>query len=397
VAVVTYLWFVAFGNIEKVFFGMSGEAVLWILTGLLLAVSVFVLNINLTAPHRLYRNALSKTFVELSANGSPDIPLPQINPRNRAPYHLINAAVNIPSTTEPGIRERTCDFFLFSREWVGSPLVGYHRAKDWRMNGKPADLATAMAISGAAFSTHMGLGSVRPLRALLAFLNVRLGFWIRNPRRKGMWGRRPWKHPGFVCLLREMSGVGMAEHHRWLNLSDGGHIENMGAYELIRRRCKFIICVDGESDGGFTFQGLMTLVRHAQIDFGVRIDASLNDLRPDAATGFSRSHYHLCRIHYPDAGPGSPEGTGLLLYLKLSVTGNESELIRRYRTNNPEFPHQSTLDQFFDQEQFEAYRQLGVHAAKGLFAPCLMDGKSVPDNIGEWFRRLAGNLLEPTR
>jgi hypothetical protein len=97
----------------------------------------------------------------------------------------------------------------------------------------------------------------------------------------------------------------------------------------------------------------------------------------------------LCRIHYP-------EGVGLLLYIKLSVTGNESELIRRYRINNPDFPHQTTLDQFFDQEQFEAYRQLGVHAAEGLFLSALMSGVQ-PTSIREWFRQLAKNLLEPIR
>ncbi len=181
----------------------------------------------------------------------------------------------------------------------------------------------------------------------------------------------------------------MSEKAKWLNLSDGGHIENLAVYELLRRRCKFIVCVDGESDPTFTFQGLMTLVRHAQIDFGVHITPKLDDIRPDPKTGYSKCHFHLCRIHYP-------EGIGLLLYIKLSVTGNESELIKRYRINNPDFPHQTTLDQFFDQEQFEAYRQLGVHAAEGLFLPALMNNTQ-PACMPDWFRQLAKNLLEPIK
>ena len=184
---------------------------------------------------------------------------------------------------------------------------------------------------------------------------MRLGFWIKKPPTASRLSA-----PGFACLLRETFSIAMSENRQWLNLSDGGHIENLAVYELLRRRCKFIVCVDGESDPTFTFQGLMTLVRHAQIDFGVRIAPKLDDLRPDPKTGCSKCHFHLCRVHYP-------EGVGLLLYIKLSVTGNESELIKRYWINNPEFPHQTTLDQFFDQEQFEAYRQLGVHAAEGLF------------------------------
>jgi hypothetical protein len=80
--------------------------------------------------------------------------------------------------------------------------------------------------------------------------------------------------------------------------------------------------------------------------------------------------------------------------LKLSVTGNESELIRRYRLNHPDFPHQPTLDQFFDEEQFEAYRQLGAHAMQGLFSPALA-GSGTPRNLPARFRRLARNLLLP--
>ena len=376
---------------------VSGAQVLWILAALLTLLAIFFLNINLTGPHRLYRNALSKAFVERDERKDVDFALAEVNSENKAPYHLLNAAVNLPSSKDPGLRDRKCDFFFFSKHWSGSPVVGYQPTEAWKMNGKRADLATAMAISGAAFSANMGLGSIAPLRALLAFLNVRLGFWIRKPQVSGLWGLRKWKHPGFLCLLREMGGFGMAEDHRWLNLSDGGHIENLAVYELLRRRCKFIICVDGESDPAFTFQGLMTVVRHAQIDFGVRIEARLDDLRPDPKTGYSKTHFHFCRVHYPEvsiSGETTPKGTGLV-DIKLSVTGNESELIRRYRINNPAFPHQTTLDQFFDQEQFEAYRQLGVHAAQGLFLSALMN-ESQPTSVSDWFEQLSKNLLEPT-
>jgi hypothetical protein len=365
----------------------SGLLALWLLALALTVIALLLLNINLTGPHRLYRNGLSKTFVERDEKKATSFPLAGLNGNEKAPYHLLNAAVNLPSSEDPALRERKCDFFLFSKYWSGSPVVGYQPSKDWQMNGKPADLAGAMAISGAAFSANMGLGSIAPLRALLAFLNVRLGFWIRQPQLRGLWGLPKWRHPGFLCLLREMTGIGMAEHHRWLNLSDGGHIENFAVYELLRRRCKLIICVDGEADPEFRFQGYMTLVRHAQIDFGIRIEPKLDDIRPDPKTGSSKCHFHLCRIHYP-------EGIGLLLYLKLSVTGNESELIKRYRITNPDFPHQTTLDQFFDQEQFEAYRKLGVHVAEGLFLPALMSGTN-PQCVRAWFGQLAKNLLEP--
>lgn len=363
---------------------------LWMLAGvavLLALVNCWALDINLTAPHRLYRNGLAGTFVQTQSQ-EPDIPLAEINPSGRAPYHLINTALNVPSSQHPALKDRRCEFFLFSKYWSGSPATGYHPSDRWQAGKQAMDLATAMAVSGAAFSSYMGLGSMPSLTALLAFLNIRLGFWIRQPDHRSLLGA----HPGFVCLLREMTGIGMSEKNSWLNLSDGGHIENLAVYELLRRRCKFIVCVDGEADPAFTFQGLMTVVRHAQIDFGVRIESDLDKIRPDPESGLSRCHYHFCRILYPASGD-QPAGTGLFLYLKLSVTGNESELIKRYRINHPGFPHQTTLDQFFDQEQFEAYRQLGVHVADGLFQPAITGGNMSPPDMKSWFECLARNLL----
>lgn len=379
------------GPIDWVWWLAAGTAALGLLTGV-------VLNINATSPHRLYRRGLSRTFVEPALKKQKEKEVLRkalAELEDAAPYHLINATVNLPGSQKPGLADRGCDFFLMSRHWMGSPVVGYDRTTKWKMDQEEPDLATAMAISGAAFSSNMGLGSIAPLRALLAFLNVRLGYWIHNPRHKA----RTWldAYPRFLCLLYEMTGARLHEGRPWLNLSDGGHIENLGVYELLRRRCKFVLCVDGEADPQHTFQGLMTMVRHAQIDLGVRIEPDLRELRPDPKTGKCRSHYHMCRITYPPTAAGSAGGTGLLLYVKLSLTGNESELIQRYRGDNPTFPHQTTLDQFFDEEQFEAYRQLGVHAADGLFGEALMqdrEGKlTSPVTVREWYRRLAEKLL----
>ena len=319
-----------------------------VIAGASALVALYLLNVNLTAPHRLYRDRLAAAFIKKkeptdppeppasvnSGNGAlphlldaafsraaaliqkeppdPPIPLTAINPGNSAPYHLLNAALNLPSSITPALRDRKCDFFLFSKHWCGSPIAGYHQTGKWLADNAPADLATAMAVSGAAVSPNMGLDSMPSLTALLTFLNVRLGFWIRHPDRPGP------ENPGFMCLVREMFGVQMAEDRAWLNLSDGAHIENTGVYELLRRRCKYIIGVDGESDPEFTFAGLMTLARHAQIDFGIRIEANLNQLKPDPKTNLSHVHYVLCRVHYPHEGPDRPAATGLLLYLKLS-------------------------------------------------------------------------------
>jgi hypothetical protein len=219
-------------------------------------VAILLLNVNLTGPHRLYRDRLARTFIQEDENNAAPVYLREINKDNFAPYHLINAAVNLPSSTNQALRERRSDFFLFSREYCGAPAIGYQKTSEWETNGADADLATAMAVSGAAASSYMGLGSIPSLTALLTFLNVRLGFWISRPDKK-----TSFKVPGFLCLVREMTGIAMSEKQAWLNLSDGGHIENMAVYELLRRRCKFIISVDGEADPQSTFQGHLTLVR----------------------------------------------------------------------------------------------------------------------------------------
>ena len=350
--------------------------------------SLFVLDVNLTGPHKLYRDQLAQTFIW--PTGAEDLALSKMNPKHLAPYHLINATVNLPSSRKLVLRDRKGDFFLFSKHWAGSTAVEYKRSSCWQATGSPMDLATAMAISGAAASPQMGLGSLPSLSALMTLLNIRLGFWISNPRKPP-----PLTPPGFFCLLKEMTGSFMSEEDTWLNVSDGGHIENMGLYELLRRRCKFIICVDGEADPESTFHGQLTLVRHALIDLGVGIEPHLEDMRPDPKSRYSKTHAQLFRIKYPERSKDMPAGIGLLLYLKLSLTGDEAELLKRYRLIHPDFPHQSTIDQFYDEEQFEAYRQLGVHVANGNFAPALLTTNPNPTDVREWFRQLAANMLEP--
>jgi hypothetical protein len=145
----------------------------------------------------------------------------------------------------------------------------------------------------------------------------------------------------------------------YVNISDGGHVENLGIYELLRRRCKLIIAVDGEADEKMGFPSLVRLLRFARIDMGIQIDVDLSDLRL-TADGLSRVHWMLGTIHYSD------DDTGYLLYIKSSIIGDENEYIREYRSRQMAFPHEPTADQFFDETQFEAYRALGYHMARAV-------------------------------
>jgi len=173
-------------------------------------------------------------------------------------------------------------------------------------------------------------------------------------------------------FVREMT-MRLDESHKWVNLSDGGHIENLATIELLRRRCKVIVIGDGEQDDRHSFGGLATLIRTARLDLGIRIELGLDPLRLDP-NRHCKAHGAIGRITYP----GERE-CGYLLYLKSSCTGDEDDVIGEYRRRNEAFPHESTADQFFDEGQFEAYRALGQHigehAVKTLIPEASRDRK----------------------
>jgi hypothetical protein len=357
---------------------------------------VFLFDINATSPHRHYRRKLAQAYLirpkEASDNKfEEDVRQELSKLGTKGPYHLINCALNVPASENIGMQGRLTDFFLFTKDYSGSPLLGYHKTSDWESQDRRLDLGTAMAISGAAAAPQMGTGTIKRFSFWLALLNVRLGYWVRRPHIRAFPGP-----PGIRHLLMEMTGR-MDETGAWINLTDGGHIENLGIYELLRRRCRYIVAIDGEEDAGMTFHGLTTLQRLAAIDLGVRIEADLDDLRLTNA-GVSRSHFRFCRIRYPVEDRGSDDEFGYLLYVKLSLTGNEGEFIRRYRLDEPAFPHHSTADQFFSEAQFEAYRSLGEHVGNKLFLRAIVDDLADSDrvDIEAWFRAMGQNLLEPT-
>jgi hypothetical protein len=235
-----------------------------------------------------------------------------------------------------------------------------------------------MAISGAAASSNMGSSSIRALTPTLALLNVRLGYWLRNPRYVNA---RSFRRFTPLYFWAEISGR-LYENSDGVYLTDGGHIENLGVYELLRRRCKVIIAVDAEADAPMNFASLMTLQRYARIDLGVRIDLPWTPMRERtralmacnaamAAAPSPRQHDDAPRDHVHvavgtiDYGGGDE---GYLVYIKSSLTGDENDYIRDYARRHATFPHETTGDQFFSEEQFEVYRALGFHMTHGFLS-----------------------------
>ncbi len=58
----------------------------------------------------------------------------------------------------------------------------------------------------------------------------------------------------------------------YVYLTDGGHFENLGLYEMVLRRCRYIILSDAGCDGTYTFGDLANAVRRIRIDFGIDIE-----------------------------------------------------------------------------------------------------------------------------
>jgi hypothetical protein len=286
-----------------------------------------------------------------------------------APYHLLMTALNLTASHDMTRRDRKSDYFVFSRLYCGSESTGYIRTDRYRSG--ETKLARAMTISGAAASSAIGAQTFLAQSFALTLLGVRLGQWMENPRFRD--GRRANRNEGGVFwpfyLLREMIGSTDASR-RLINLSDGGHTgDNVGICPLLKRRCAVIIACDAEADPKSAFGSLTEALRQIYIDENIRVDINLDRLRPDPVTLRSASHWAIGIIHYPEIRVGvavtQPADTGYLLVLKSSFVGgtDDSEPVKNYRQEHPEFPHETTADQFFDDDQFESYRELGEQIA----------------------------------
>src|SRR4029077_7767381 len=154
--------------------------------------------------------------------------------------------------------------------------VGYLPTSQYRGKAGAPPLGQAISVSGAAASPNMGYHTSPVVAFLLTVFNVRLGWWFPNPRKVAVTMPSPLFNLPY--LFAELFG-GADDKSTFLMISDGGHFENLAAYELVRRRCKVIIISDAEADPSLTFEGLGTLIRMCDVDFGARIDLDVASIR----------------------------------------------------------------------------------------------------------------------
>jgi hypothetical protein len=351
-----------------------------LLLGALTLLLAWRVGVNEFSLHHFYRNRLTRAYLGATrtredriktANGftgfdtNDDLLLSTFQSQYgyQGPFPIINATLNATVVSALDRQDRMAESFIFSPLYCGydfSPTrsstydidhiyeYGYRPTEHFsNENGGPT-MGTSMAISGAAINPNWGYHSSSAMAFLLTLFNVRLGWWIGNPRKDDWMKSDPGL--GLLYLMYDLIGKSDIETD-YVCLSDGGHFDNMGLYELIRRRCHYIIVGDGEQDDDSSCEGLANAVRRCRIDFGVEIELNLE---PITKPGNVKKHVVKGKIHYP----GSKD-VGTLIYIKTALTGKESVDIREYSIENPDFPQQSTIDQFFDEAQFESYRKLG--------------------------------------
>ena len=358
-------------------------------------------DINEFSLHAFYRNRLTRCYLGASNiprhpnpftgfdDADADVAVSELLPDKgyHGPFPIFCTALNLTFGEELAWQERKAASFAFTPLYSGYDIpwtASKGETTKWRFNGfvRTATYAysepgvhinTVAAISGAALSPNMGYHSSPATAFLLTLFSVRLGWWLRNPRVLDEDGFKlgdpdcfPSPSPRFslLSLVRELLGR-TNDTSDYVYLSDGGHFDNMGLYELVRRRCRYIVICDTEDDGGLKFEGIGMAIRKCRIDFGAEVALDLRPLQRVKDSKYSAAHCVVGTVKYPD-DPGHP---GTVVYIKSSLTGDEPADVLNYEKGHAMFPHDSTTNQWFTESQFESYRRLGHHVAFSVFEP----------------------------
>ncbi|MFL5336745.1 MAG: hypothetical protein ACJ8H8_27110, partial [Geminicoccaceae bacterium] len=326
---------------------------------------------NATSLHGFYRDRLADAFLGdargINAPGATPTETPRLlgmsgllPERTRGPFPILNATVNGAPSKDMARRGRRGEPFTITPLQAGNVTLDYCRTAELEKAAPDFDIAAAIALSGAALSPNAGSTSGSWFSVFLkGLLNVRTGRWLPAPE-VAKNGTRPGS-PSPEQFFLEVTGIRRTtEHDRWVFVSDGGHFENLGLLSLLHRRCDLILVVDSEADPQMRCNGLAVVTRLARLDLGAEIEIDVSPLRLDAQ-GYTRAHIVEGCVRYAATDPIRPSGVARLIYVKSSVNGDEAVDIAEYRSRHPAFPQETTADQFFSEEQFEAYRALGVH------------------------------------
>ena len=365
--------------------------VLGIAAALAILGNLFI-DVNTFSLHGMYRMRLTRAYLGASnfaRHPDPftnfdrednlyeqDVPHCPKDGEGTAPLHVIGTALNLVGTQKLAWQQRKAESFTFSPVSCGSWRLGYRPTCEFG-GARGVRLGTAMAISGAAVSPNMGYHSSPLVTILMTLFNARLGWWLPNPiwpklqgwdlesRKAKRYLHRNGPKWALMPMLNEALGR-TDDRYNWIQLSDGGHFENLGLYEMVMRRCRSIILVDADADCDYEFDDLGNAIRKIQIDLGIPITFPHYGKFVPMESGVKESNVYCLEgvIGYGCVDSGL--GDGRLLYLKPVLNGSEPPDIRAYRANHKLFPHEPTTNQFFNEAQFESYRHLGSWAIEAM-------------------------------
>ena len=317
-------------------------------------------------------------------------------PTTFAPLHLINVTLN--KTVDPAEQ-------LVQRDRKGQPLLvtplGFAIDGQVTRFGKVTDASEIsrtltvgqwVGTSGAAVSTGLGRQTSLGLSLLLGWANIRLGVWWQSgcglePKSHVAmkWLRRSFETQAY--LLDEFRGRFYGIKRPWQYLSDGGHYENTGLYELLRpaRGLRFVVAVDAATDPHYAFEDLANLIRLVRIDHKLELSvdpltrerrlrsvfATTDEFHAAARDTTSERPARLskCALLLRLRKPGDDQVLCWVVLLKPHLLADTSADVVQYAHANDSFPQESTADQFFDEAQWESYRKLGLGNAERLLAP----------------------------
>jgi hypothetical protein len=385
-------------------------------TALVGIVMGFFINANKFSLHATYRSRLIRAYLAASRTTEQRKPhlFTGFDPEDNfelhklsseKPLHVINGALNLVKGEQLAWQERKAESFTMSRLHCGSLHIGYRPSTDY---GNAITLGTAFAISGAAANPNMGYHSSPVVSFLMTLFNVRLGWWLGNP---GPPGADTWRRsgPGYSVgpLFSEALG-NTTDRYKYVNLSDGGHFENLGLYEMVLRRCHYIVVSDAGEDPECSFADLGEAVRKIRIDFGIPIEFGPISIYPRNQIDALKGPGHNCaigRIRY-SVVDGSAAPDGVIVYVKPACYGDEPRDIYEYFKTSKTFPHESTADQSFSESQFESYRMLGAYTTEKLCTDCGGDFRCFIRDIlqrhleteaPEWLAKLLDGAENETR
>ncbi len=372
---------------------------------------------NRTSLHQFYRERLATAYLvervdERTAQAMPgNRPLPVSEYAGPRPDgadgpELVMAAVANVVDEEFVPTGRGCVPFIIDASSTGVigdrslPRGGRTDTRDYEafadFGRHDLTIPAAMAISGAAVSPLAGRASARtrPVRVLLTVLNARLGVWLPNPygqpprviqhalalrRRLDDGGpaapRRSqvlaWEaaarvvsvacKPGPYRLLREAFGRPSLSDRK-LYVTDGGHYDNLGLLEALRRRPERVIVIDASNDAANSFGALAEAIATARMDLGVEVTVDVSPLQASSGRRASKAWVTGCAT-YDDS-----DDTTEIVFLKAQLVPRLSWDVEHYARENPDFPRRSTSRQLFDEWDFEAYRELGQDLCERMLA-----------------------------